>query len=64
MLSRSGPAVTRRLDFAPPRLHSFTMERIHAPELPADFRWLGTSRPLRLAELRGNVVVLDFWTYC
>jgi hypothetical protein len=40
------------------------MERIHAPELPAGFRWLGTPRPLSLAALRGHVVVLDFWTYC
>ena len=38
--------------------------RIRAPELPADLQWFNTSRPLRLEELRGRVVLLDFWTYC
>ncbi|MGE5178822.1 MAG: thioredoxin-like domain-containing protein [Bacteroidota bacterium] len=36
-----------------------------APDLPADFAWLNTERPLSFArELRGQVVLLDFWTYC
>ncbi|MGE5176963.1 MAG: thioredoxin-like domain-containing protein [Hyphomicrobiales bacterium] len=36
-----------------------------APELKAEFAWLNTDRPLLLArELRGHVVLLDFWTYC
>jgi len=36
-----------------------------APELPADFAWLNTDRPLSFArELKGQVVLLDFWTYC
>jgi hypothetical protein len=39
-------------------------ERIHAPELPAGLPWLGVPRPLSMAELRGHVVILDFWTYC
>lgn len=26
--------------------------------------WLNTSRPLDLKDLRGKVVLLDFWTYC
>src|SRR5262245_9305367 len=39
-------------------------ERIHAPEFPEGLEWLGAPRPLSLAELRGQVVVLDFWTYC
>ena len=26
--------------------------------------WLNTSRPIDLRDLRGKIVVLDFWTYC
>jgi thiol-disulfide isomerase/thioredoxin len=34
-----------------------------APEFPPDLPWLNTPRPLRLRDLRGKVVLLDFWTY-
>lgn len=34
------------------------------PEFPQELEWLNTNRPLRLRELRGKVVLLDFWTYC
>lgn len=36
---------------------------IAAPEFPAGLDWLNTGRPLTLAELRGKIVILDFWTY-
>ncbi|MCA9062992.1 MAG: redoxin domain-containing protein [Planctomycetaceae bacterium] len=39
---------------------------ISVPEgiLDAGSEWLNTDHPLTLSELRGKVIVLDFWTYC
>jgi hypothetical protein len=37
--------------------------RIHAPALPVAAAWLNVDRPLTPADLRGRVLVLDFWTY-
>ncbi len=34
-----------------------------APEFPAGLSWINTDRPITLSSLRGQVVVLDFWTY-
>lgn len=33
-----------------------------APELESEV-WLNTSSPLRLADLRGKVVLLEMWTF-
>ena len=36
-----------------------------APELEGGREWLNADRPLRIhEELKGQVVLLDFWTYC
>lgn len=34
-----------------------------APEFPTGLDWLNSDGPLSLADLRGKVVLLDFWTY-
>ena len=39
-------------------------DRIHAPDFAFVQSWLNTDRPISMRELRGQVVVLDFWTYC
>ncbi len=39
-------------------------KRIRAPELDGGLAWLNVERPLSMRELRGSVVLLDFWTYC
>lgn len=38
--------------------------RIDAPVFPAGLEWLNTDKPLRLFDLHGKVVLIDFWTYC
>ncbi len=35
---------------------------VHAPEFVEGLDWIGVSRPPTLAELRGKIVLLDFWT--
>lgn len=38
--------------------------RVRAPNLPQEQIWLNTDHPLSLKNLKGRVVLLDFWTYC
>ena len=35
-----------------------------AVEFPEGAEWLNTDHPITLEELKGKVVLLDFWTYC
>ncbi len=43
--------------------HPFS-RRVDAPAFEGGLEWFNTSKPLKLAQLRGKFVLLDFWTYC
>ncbi|HWG41958.1 MAG TPA: thioredoxin-like domain-containing protein [Gemmataceae bacterium] len=38
--------------------------RPEAPELNGGVAWLNTAGPVRMKDLRGKIVLLDFWTLC
>lgn len=38
--------------------------KVNAPEFPTGLDWLNTTTPLTLHQLRGKVVLLEFWTFC
>ena len=36
---------------------------VRAPDFPLGLDWIN-SAPLSIQQLRGKLVMLDFWTYC
>ncbi len=38
--------------------------KVNAPDFPEGLQWLNSERPISIRQLRGKVVLLDFWTYC
>jgi hypothetical protein len=38
--------------------------KVRAPEFVEGLDWINVSRPLRLADLRGRLAIIDFWTFC
>ena len=45
----------------PPRSYAGA---VNAPDFPTGLDWVNTDKPLSLKDLRGKVVLLDFWTFC
>lgn len=37
---------------------------VHAPEFPEGLEWLNTESPVKMSDLQGKLVLLDFWTFC
>jgi hypothetical protein len=48
----------------PPAAPAQQGQRLPAPELDGGTGWLGVDKPIRLRDLRGKIVVFDFWTLC
>jgi hypothetical protein len=48
----------------PAPLAARAAERVAAPELEGATDYFGTDKPVRLKDLRGKIVILDFWTLC
>lgn len=38
--------------------------KVNAPEFPTHADWLNTEQPLHMTDLRGKIVLLEFWTFC
>jgi len=36
---------------------------ITAPDFPPELEWINTPRPINIKELRGKIVLLEFWTF-
>ncbi len=37
---------------------------VNAPDFYDGLEWLNTDRPISMKDLKGKVVLIDFWTYC
>ena len=55
-------------DSAPPEGQRVNVQQVGPPlvhpSLAGGLGWLNTAGPIRMEELRGKMVLLDFWTYC
>jgi len=38
--------------------------KVSAPDFPTNLEWVNSKQAVSLMDLRGKIVILDFWTYC
>lgn len=60
LVNSSPPVSIRQLSAS----QDLPKDRDKAPEFPEKLDWLNTGGPIKLADLKGKVVILDFWTLC
>ena len=60
------PAAMPATALPPPSTEAFDVSeqnRPKAPDFPATLEWLNTDKPLSLKDLKGKIVLMDFWTF-
>jgi hypothetical protein len=45
-------------------LHAQPPDRIKAPDFDGAVGTIGSDKPIKLKDLRGKIVVIEFWTLC
>lgn len=53
-----------QFDFGVSRAQAAPIKGKAAPELDGGVGWINTDQPIKMADLKGRVIVLDFWTLC
>lgn len=59
----SSPRVSVQQVVQPPG-EGFLKEPVEIPDFPTGLDWINTNSKLQLGDLKGKLVLLDFWTYC
>ena len=57
------PSISVQQVVQPPG-EGFFKEPVAIPDFPEGLDWINTNSKLRLSDLKGKLVLLDFWTYC